>query len=254
MYPEIKLLGYGMGSFPLCIGIGLFFGTVSIFLQLKRMQASPERENAVMLAIPLTFIIGIAGAHITDIFLHNGIKSVIQTPLAYGLTFYGWLIFASAFLLLYAKKCSISATYLLNLFCPAVVIAQAWGRLGCFLGGCCYGIPAEWGIRYPYGSLPHNHYGNTPLIPVQIYESVYLAVVYIILTFAVRFKRRGIGYLFFIPCGRFILEFFRGDDRGALLEKSFSPSQWISIVLFAIGMYWMISTKKQGENNVIRKQ
>ena len=105
MYPEIKLFGYVVGSFPLCVGIGLASGTVFIFLCLRRMAVSLEKENSVMLAIPLSFIIGIIGGHFTDVFLHGGIQAVINTPLAYGLTFYGWLLTASFFLLLYAKKC-----------------------------------------------------------------------------------------------------------------------------------------------------
>ena len=254
MYPQIKLLGYEIGTFPVCVGIGLAFGTAFIFLQLKRMAVSPERENAVMPAIPFTFIVGAVGAHIVDVILIGGVKALIKTPFAYGLTFYGWLFTACIFLLIYSRAVHISPAFMLNLFCPAFAAAQAWGRLGCFLGGCCYGQPSSWGVVYPVGSLPYTHFGATPLLPVQLFECIYLAVLFIVLIVFIRFKRRAVWYFILAPIGRFVLEFFRSDERGVLFKETLSPSQWFSIVFFVVGICWFLSIKKQGEKYVSRKQ
>lgn len=249
MYPFIDLAGNRIGLFPLCAGIGLGSGTILIFWQLKKFIVSPETENFIMIAIPLTFITGIAGAYFLDMFLRGGGEAIINNPLGWGLTFYGWLLTACFFILIYAKICNLSAMFMLNLFCPTFAIAQAWGRLGCFLGGCCYGCPSKLGVVYPPNSLPFAHYGATPLVPVQIYESIYLSIVFVILFFFIRFKHRAAWYIILVPAGRFVLEFFRADDRGQFLGNRFSPSQWISIGLFSLGILWMLKIIIK-ENNI----
>ena len=254
MYPELNLFGYNMGTFPLFVGIGLAFGIFFVFFQLRKIAPSPERENAIMFALPLTFILGTVGAHILDVFFRAGMKAIVKNPFAYGLTFYGWLISAFIFLIIYSKVCRIYPAYMLNMFCPAFAIAQAFGRIGCFLGGCCYGHPSKWGCIYPAGTLPYRQYGAVPLIPVQLYESAYLFLIFIVLVTLIRFKHRGALYLIMLALGRFILEFFRADDRGRLFCDTFSPSQWISAVIFTIGILWLISINKKDKNYVSRKQ
>lgn len=256
MFSEFNLFGYETGTFPVCVGIGLASGVFVIFLHLKKIAASIAHENAVMLAIPLTFIAGTIGAHITDILLRGGLLALLKTPFAYGLTFYGWLLSASLFLAIYSKKSGISLTYLFDLFFPTFAIGQAFGRIGCFLGGCCYGSPATmtWGVSYPPDTLPYKQYGAIPLIPVQLYESAYLFLIFIVLVTLIRFKHRGALYLIMLALGRFILEFFRADDRGRLFCDTFSPSQWISAVIFTIGILWLISINKKDKNYVSRKQ
>ena len=245
MYPLLDWFGYKMGTFPICVGIGLASGVLFIFLQIKRLKVSPEFENSTMLAIPLTFICGTIGAHLTDVFLHAGWLGIIKTPFAYGLTFYGWLFSACIFLIPYSLKCHISPIYMLNLFCPAFAVGQAYGRIGCFLGGCCYGCPWQFGVIYPIGSLPYSQYGAIPLVPVQIFESVFLFTIFIILIKYIPFHRRGTWYLIMLSAGRFVLEFFRADDRGELFYNLLSPSQWISTGLFIIGICWLIVIEKK---------
>ena len=245
MYPVLDMFGYKIGSFPVCVGIGLASGVFFIFWQLKKIAASPEHENLVMIAIPLTFICGTIGAHCTDVILHAGWKALIKTPLAYGLTFYGWLLTACIFLMLYSKKCHISSTYMLNLFCPAFAIAQAWGRIGCFLGGCCFGMPGKYGVIYPPNTLPYIQYGAIPLIPVQLYESVYLFVLFFIVSRFISFQQRIAWYFMLVSAGRFGLEFFRADNRGVFLNDLLSPSQWISTGIFIIGIIIFLYNKKR---------
>ena len=232
MFSELNLFGYTMGTFSFCLGIGMVCGILFIVSYLKKTDASLKRENAVMAAIPLTFICGTFGAHLADVVLRGNLQAIIEAPLAYGLTFYGWLVAASAFLIIYSKAVNISSAYLFNLFTPAFAIGQAVGRIGCFLGGCCYGCPGTPGVVYPPDSLPYKQYGSTPLIPVQIYESICLLFIFVILIKFIRFKHRGAMYLIMLSVERFILEFFRADDRGELLNDVLSPSQWISIGLF----------------------
>lgn len=230
--------------FSVCIGIALFTSVILLFKQLKRLSVSPDMENSVMQSVPLTFIGGVAGGYFLDLLLRGGIKALFTNPAGYGLTFYGWLIGAMIFLLIYAHVEKISGAFLLNLFLPSFALAQAIGRIGCFLGGCCYGRPAIWGgVSYPEGSLPYIHFGTVPLIPVQLYESAYLAVVFCCLYKFIRFDKRGAWYLISVPFGRFFWEFFRADDRGQIWDGRFSPSQYISIALLVAGILWLVCGK-----------
>lgn len=119
-------------------------------------------------------------------------------------------------------------------FAPAVMLGAAVGRTGCFLAGCCYGRPTDgwWGVQFPHLS--------EPVHPTQLYDaSIALALGVLLLW---RFGRRRfdgenialllIGYSAF----RGLTEAFRGDpERGGL--GPLSTSQWISIPLFAIGLW-----------------
>ena len=230
--------------FSVCIGIALFICVILLFRQLKKLSVSPDMENLVMQSVAFTFISGVAGGYFLDLLLRGCIEALFINPAGYGLTFYGWLIGAMIFLLFYAHCQHIPKSFLMNLFLPAFALAQAIGRIGCFLGGCCYGRPVAWGgVSYPAGSLPYIHFGSTPLVPVQLYESAYLIIIFLLLLFAVRFKKRGAWYLILMPSGRFFLEFLRADDRGFVLDHRFSPSQYISCVLFICGIIWLARIK-----------
>lgn len=121
-----------------------------------------------------------------------------------------------------------------------IVIAHAFGRLGCFFGGCCYGKPAEWGLKCaaPYGfTLPQN------VIPTQLFEMSFLIIlgaVMALLYFRYRFYYNFSVYTISYGIWRFIIEFFRDDDRGAKI-LGLQPSQFWSIlmVLFGVGYVFL---------------
>ncbi|MBI3550244.1 MAG: prolipoprotein diacylglyceryl transferase [Elusimicrobia bacterium] len=120
-------------------------------------------------------------------------------------------------------------------------LCHAIGRVGCFVGGCCYGSPTSvpWGVRFqdPTGIVPRRLLG-TPLHPTQLYEAAGDVLIFIFLYFfmmkRVREKRFTAGSVFLswiilYSILRFVIEFFRGDDRGMLISAALSPSQWISL-------------------------
>ncbi|MDD5655824.1 MAG: prolipoprotein diacylglyceryl transferase [Elusimicrobia bacterium] len=124
------------------------------------------------------------------------------------------------------------------------------GRMGCFLEGCCHGRPsgAPWAVRYgnPAASVPDGLLG-VPLHPVQLYEAAGALALCLFIVFGVlpRIRagrlRPGAAFLTCL-CGyaamRFVLEFYRGDDRGSFLWPVLSPGQWTSLgVLLACGIW-----------------
>ena len=113
-----------------------------------------------------------------------------------------------------------------------IAVAHAFGRIGCFMAGCCYGIETDspLGVRFP--GMEHNVY------PTQLFEAISLFLLFGLLYYLAFYKRTKHTlsvYLIGYGVWRFLIEFIRGDDRGAYM-LGLSPSQWFSIVAVAIGI------------------
>lgn len=124
---------------------------------------------------------------------------------------------------------------------PSIALFHMFGRIGCFLGGCCYGVEWEHGITFTHSLSAGAN--EVPRVPVQLYEAGFELALFLLLTFLLakgKLKGRLLAvYLLVYPVGRFILEFWRGDDyRGFLF--GLSTSQLISIALFAGTIVFLI--------------
>lgn len=89
-------------------------------------------------------------------------------------------------------------------------------------------------------------------MPVQLMESLYLVLIFVILFWKIPFRKRAAWYLILMPAGRFLLEFLRGDNRGNFCGlHCFSPAQILSIILFCAGLYLIIQkTNMENVENV----
>ena len=122
-----------------------------------------------------------------------------------------------------------------------ITIAHGFGRIGCFFAGCCYGIETDsiWGIKFPH--LNHNVY------PTQLYEAIFLFILFgvlFVLAYKFKFKYTFSVYLASYGIFRFLIEFIRGDDRGAYF-LGLSPSQMFSLVGIIISIILIVVLKKK---------
>lgn len=127
----------------------------------------------------------------------------------------------------------------------AIAIFHGISRIGCFFGGCCYGVEWEHGVTFT-DSIVESANG-VPRVPVQLFEAgfelVLGGVLWILLSRSMK-KGKCSGmllglYLLVYPVGRFILEYFRGDEyRGFIL--GLSTSQFISIFVFAFAVFYLV--------------
>ena len=127
----------------------------------------------------------------------------------------------------------------------AIPSAHAFGRIGCLMGGCCYGKPTDSPIGIYMVNLGYK------VVPVQLFEAIFLfalATVLIILLFKGK-KHIMELYMLYYGVFRFIIEFFRDDERGTLLTVVFSPSQIISIclVIGAGALYFVSKRHKEAK-------
>jgi phosphatidylglycerol:prolipoprotein diacylglycerol transferase len=144
----------------------------------------------------------------------------------------------------------------INLAAPGVAAGHAFGRIGCFLGGCCYGretrydnpfavtFPKQADIRLALYAAPP----GIPRLPVQLFESAFLFILCITLSVAYRKVKHIPGicavlYIFAYGVWRFIIEFCR-DDAIRGYWAGFSTSQWISALCVVIAPIILIVCKR----------
>ena len=130
-----------------------------------------------------------------------------------------------------------------------VPLAQAFGRIGCFLAGCCGGheTHAWYGVSFPADSLA---WTTEPIIPTQLISAVGDFAIFAFLMWNLKHGKHsednGAWYLILYSFGRFLIEFLRGDViRGSV--GPFSTSQFISIFIFLIGAWLIFNRQKKEE-------
>jgi phosphatidylglycerol---prolipoprotein diacylglyceryl transferase len=173
------------------------------------------------------------------------------TLLRSGGVFYGGLIAAVVVCIYQLRKHSLPLWTSGDLFAPGIALGYMVGRLGCLAAGCCYGKPTTvpWAITFtdPAAQLNVGTPLNVPLHPTQLYESIAGLLILLVLLFVERRGRSFPGRTFWLfvllySISRFVIEFFRGDDRGIIFNV-LSTSQFISVVLapLSIVMLWYLS-------------
>ena len=152
------------------------------------------------------------------------------------MTFIGGLIGGVAcFLAIYfifRKKYTARLYEVISLLPCGILIAHAFGRIGCFFAGCCYGKETDSFLGVQFPDLPHLVH------PTQLYEAAFLFVLFaasVYLILKKDFKHNLSLYLIAYGVFRFLIEYVRGDDRGELVGFV-SPSQFWSIFMAVAGV------------------
>ena len=258
MHPFLNIFGLSIPTYGLMILLGCIAAVLVARRRGKRVGIGGDDLLIVgACALGLGFIAGTlmfifitySWAEILY-FIQNG---MINQLLSGGIVFYGGLIGG---VLGGIIGCAIAKVKVADAFytiLPTVPLGQAFGRVGCFLAGCCYGCETDLpiGVIYtnPVGGAPT----GVPLFPIQLLETLLNLILFAVLMLVDK-KTFGKKPRMFIPCLygigygviRFILEYFRYDSiRGFLF--GLSTSQWISIlivVLCGIGMILLSRRRK----------
>lgn len=173
-----------------------------------------------------------------------------------GLSVLGAIIAILIFLPFYLRTHRVAIWKFLDLIAIYAPLLQAISRLGCFLAGCCYGLPTgtNWGIIYthPDVAVPAE-FKNINLHPTQIYSAIVLFVIFLLMHNLISkyFKKPGqliTIYLMLSSLERFLIDFWRADQEFCNLKalQLFALHQWICISIFvsALGLF-IYKSKKQ---------
>ena len=163
-----------------------------------------------------------------------------------GWVVYGGIIGGVLASMVYCRYKKADFVRYLDLVIPAVAFAQGCGRLGCFFAGCCYGRETDSIFHIQYWQSEYAPNG-VKLIPTQIYSSIGdFALAFLLMAYAKREPKKGkiaAGYGILYSIGRFVIEMFRNDHRGAL--GALSTSQMISIVILVLGIGGFVLAEKR---------
>ncbi len=172
---------------------------------------------------------------------------------ANGFVFYGSFIFAIPTMLWFFRHYKLPTLGMLDIIAGTTLIVHGTGRLGCFMAGCCYGVPTDGFISVTFTD-PHcvAEPLNTPLHPTQLYSSL---MIFTILAFILFMKKRKkfegqlfLTYLMLYAVGRSIIEIFRGDlSRGFVIDGVLSNSQLIAGLFFLVALYFYIKLSKKAK-------
>eukprot|EP00913_Durusdinium_trenchii_P023412 g21990.t1 len=175
-----------------------------------------------------------------------------------GLVLYGGVIVALTAYLIFCARRKLNILLMSDVVIPSFFIGLAFGRLGCFMNGCCYGDRCElpWAVRFPLGSVPDMALVNQGVVqagdlftlqlhPSQLYSSLNALILALLTHMYFRVRRRDGSVLCLAlltyPISRFLIEYLRGDEMGKF-NTSLTISQIVSIVLFGVGVafcFWL---------------
>ena len=158
-----------------------------------------------------------------------------------GLVFYGGLIGAILGAYLYCRKYKVNFIGIADIYAPLIALIHGFGRVGCFLAGCCYGVEYHGflSVTFPYNELVPE-LCEVPRVPIQLIEAgfnfIFFAVLFTIMNKKKLKPGSALGiYLIYYTIIRFFLEMFRGDIiRGKI--GVLSTSQIVSLILLPVGI------------------
>lgn len=228
--------GYG-----LMIAIGVLCAYLVGEYRAKKLKLDPDHLFYLTIC---GLVGGIIGAKL--LFYIVEIKSIIANPkllldVLHGFVVYGGIVGGIISGYLYCRIKKIEFLQYFDLIMPSIALAQAFGRIGCLLAGCCYGRETDSAFHIVFHDSDFAPNG-VQLVPTQVMSSLFNFANFFVLVFlAKKLKAKGqvaALYLFFYSIGRFFIEFFRNDPRGSV--NVLSTSQFISLFILAGGLILFI--------------
>jgi phosphatidylglycerol:prolipoprotein diacylglycerol transferase len=249
MYPRLLELG------PITVytyGV-LLAAAYLVGLKLAMVRAKARGlDSARVLDLGIYIIISaLVGAKllllVTDFRTFSADPRELLTLARSGGVFYGGLILAVTVALWYIRRVGLPLWTTCDVFAPGIALGHVVGRFGCLMAGCCFGKPTShpWGITFtdPFAAANVGTPLGVPLHPTQLYEA---GAELVILTLLLVTERKGRPYpgrtfwlyMLLYAVSRFVIEFYRGDDRGSV--GVFSTSQFISLLLVPLAIVMLI--------------
>lgn len=249
----VEFLGLTVHAYGLLIVIGGYMAYFFLSRAAKKeFDIAPEKiSNLVFIIAAAAFIGGKVLFYLEDPSYYFGNPSNMFKNIGAGFVFFGSLLFAVPSTIWYFRKNKWPIIPMLDLLAITAVIVHGFGRVGCFLAGCCHGIPTDSWVGVTFTDpMCQAEPLNTPLHPTQLYAVFMLASFFLFLNwFRKRKQFHGQVFLIYImlySIGRSIIEVFRGDEaRGFIIGDWFTHSQFISLCIFTVAAVTYFIWKKK---------
>jgi phosphatidylglycerol---prolipoprotein diacylglyceryl transferase len=246
MLPTIEMRNYIFSMYPVCVAFGFLTGSIIADIINQRYNRHIQNIFLLMCSAEIGLLIGgkllflLQNINkLPSIYRQFGFAGAVSKT---GFVFYGGLICGIFFVYLYSRITRASFLNALSLILTVTPLIHAFGRIGCFCAGCCFGIP--W-----------NHFSAVFMdgayrFPVQLLEAVCNIILFIFLFNEFKNNRKErivFEYLTAYGIVRLICEQLRGDEiRGFLLHVS--VSSWISLICIVTGIVIKYKIEKSGKS------
>lgn len=250
MHPVLFSIGsFSFYSYGLMMAVGVL---AALYVVDKEGERYGLNRDLVTKMVVYTFLMGLFGARVLYIITRLSDPTVsiwdLLINVRAGFVYYGGLASSWLFLVwfLWRYKKELPFWPMTDAASLGICVGLAMGRIGCLLGGCCFGSSCDlpWGV----------HMANEPALgslhPVQLYEFIFLMVMFAFLWWR-RTKKSYEGEVTVIFIGsyaiaRYILEFYRGDlIRGFIVEPWMSTSQFIGLIFLPIAIAIHLKLRKK---------
>ncbi len=261
MYPVLVKIGsFQITSYGLALALSFLFGIYFSIYRAKKKNIDP---NQIMDLSVIIIISAIVGSRLLYVLFHldefrghwldtiNPFQSDGQIGIA-GLTMLGGVVLSVITGLIYMHWKKLNFLKFADTIIPAMAFGIFLTRIGCFLNGCCYGLPCEghshFCVVFPPEGVAGSMFPGVPLIPTQLYSSAYGLAILAILLVAERWQRFDgfLFYLFVILYGiaRFVIDLYRYYEDSMIVftmaGKGISLNQVISLLFVLLGMFLLI--------------
>ena len=255
MRPEL----FNIGGFPIrSFGVMLLIGfAVATWLAAKRSSKYGIDKDAITSLAVWAVIMGVLGARLfwvaQEWSYYSRNPSYILRLTEGGMTSYGGIAFGLLTVALWCKRTNVRFATVFDLIAAPALIMHGFGRIGCFLNGCCYGSPCDlaWAVtvRPDTGPLYLGH-------PAQLYDTLMAFAGAAVLLFFERSAKGnrppgtyGALFLILYGAGRFIYEIFRsGYSSASTWGVPLTDAQVMAVGMIITGFIWLLALSRKGKS------
>jgi len=245
MYPILIKVGpLSVHAYGFFIALAFLFGIWISYNYLKREGLDPNMVFDLAIFVLISAIIGARLFYVIGEWeqYRNAPIEIFMVQKG-GLVFLGGFLLALLAVILYARFKNIPLLKLFDALAPGTALGYSIARIGCFLNGCCFGLPTKlpWGIVFPPVALASNYFPGEHLHPTQIYSLLSMLTVFVVLVWIYR-KKKFDGQIFFwwlilYSIYRFLVEFLRFSPIHWI---GLTPSQWMVLFAFIYGVWGLL--------------
>lgn len=245
----IKFDGIGIPSYGTMLVISFIVALFLVKREAKKHNISPVLIENLAFWLMVGVIIG--GRLLYVLFHLNEFRDIISIFEIWngGMMFFGGFIGAFIAGAIYVKKQNLSISLLSDIISPSIALGEFFTRIGCFLNGCCFGIPTNlpWGVHFPNGSFADQAGLDRAIHPTQLYSSLFGLLLFFLLQIMLHrpHSRGSIFAYFLIFYGgfRFGVDFVRYYEN----ISNLLINQLISIIIVIAGIFILIKTKRANQ-------
>jgi phosphatidylglycerol:prolipoprotein diacylglycerol transferase len=258
VFPELLQLGpIHIRAYGAMLALAFLVGTFLALREARRLKLDEDRLVTVIL---VALVAGVLGARVLYVFEHidqfqrewTGVLALWQG----GLTLYGGIAAGTLAGLLAARRLGQPIWVVADALTPSLALGTMFGRVGCFLNGCCYGRPTgnSWGVTFPGDSYAGLEFGNAPLHPSQLYAA-FAGLVLFLVFWGLRTRNTAPGIKFWsflvsFAVVRVGIDFTRAWENDAKLlavgDFPVTESQITSVALALFSILMILRLHREG--------